>query len=163
MAEDDNGNGKTGGKLKTIIIIVLGVCLAVGLSVAATLWFLGASGNDGADSDDGKKADVHKPASYFELEEPLTVSVVADRQRYLQAHVAFAMREHDVSAGLERHLPTIRSRLRGLLQAKTFTQLQTREGKEELLKEMRGVVNNTLEAEGEHSIERVLFTNFVMQ
>ncbi len=162
MAEDDNGKGKKGGKLKTIIIVVLAVALAIGLSVAGTLWFLGGPG-DGSGSEGEKTAEVHTPARYFELEDPLIVSVAADQQRYLQAHVAFVMREHDVSAGLERHLPTIRSRLRGLLQEKTFAQLQAREGKEALLKEMRGVVNSTLEAEGEHSIERVLFTNFVMQ
>lgn len=160
MAEDEKGRKR--GKLKTIIIIVIAVCLAIGLSVAGTLWFLSASG-DGAGKDDGEQADVHTPASYFELDEPLIVSVAADQQRYLQVHVAFAMREHDVSAGLERHLPTIRSRLRGLLQEKSFKQLQTREGKETLLREMRGAVNSALEAEGEHSIERVLFTNFVMQ
>lgn len=166
MAEDDNGTGKKRGKLRTIIIVILAVILALGLSVAGTLWFLSASDN-GADSEDGKQAEVHTPASYYELDEPLTVSVSADQQRYLQAHVAFAMRGHDVSAALQRHLPTIRSRLRSLLQEKPFAQLQSRKGKEKLLQEMRDVVNNVLEteieAEGGQSIEQVLFTNFVMQ
>ncbi|MGM0449877.1 MAG: flagellar basal body-associated FliL family protein [Pseudomonadota bacterium] len=161
MAEQDSGK-KKGGKLRTLVIVILAVILAVGLSVAGTLWFLGSSGEGGGNSGDDQ-AESHTPASYFELEDPLVVPVTADQQRYLQVHLAFAMREHDVSSALERHLPTIRSRLRGVLQEKSFKQLQTRDGKEELLGDMRDAVNSALEAEGEDSIERVLFTNFVMQ
>ena len=159
------GNGK-GGKLKTIIIAVLAVILAVGLSVAGTLWFLGESSPEGgSDSGDGQKEqkEVHKPASYFELEDPLVVSVSGKQQRYLQLNLAFVMRSHDVSAALERHRATVRSRLRGLLQQQSFEQLRTREGKQALLEDMRDAVNAVLEAEDAASIERVLFTNFVMQ
>ncbi|WP_077531636.1 flagellar basal body-associated FliL family protein [Vreelandella utahensis] len=157
------GNGK-GGKLKTIIIAVLAVILAIGLSVAGTFWFLGKS-SFGGGSGDGQQEqkEVHKPASYFELEDPLVVSVSGGQQRYLQLHLAFVMRGDDVSAALERHRATVRSRLRGLLQEQSFEQLRTREGKQSLLEDMRDAVNAVLEAENASSIERVLFTNFVMQ
>ncbi|MFO7788043.1 MAG: flagellar basal body-associated FliL family protein [Halospina sp.] len=156
------GNGK-GGKLKTIIIAALAVILAVGLSVAGTFWFLGGS-VDGSASDEGQEQeDGHKPASYFELEDPLVVSVSGDQQRYLQLHLAFVMREDDVSSALERHRATVRSRLRGLLQEQSFAQLRTHEGKQALLEDMRDAVNAVLESENASSIERVLFTNFVMQ
>jgi flagellar FliL protein len=158
------GNGK-GGKLKTIIIAVLAVILAVGVSVAGTLWFLGKSSFGGANGDgqQEQKKEVHTPASYFELQDPLVVSVSGDQQRYLQLQVAFVMRGHDVSAALERHRATVRSRLRGLLQEQSFEQLRTREGKQALLEDMRDAVNAVLKAENASSIERVLFTNFVMQ
>ena len=154
------GNGK-GGKLKTIIIAALAVILAVGLSVAGTLWFLGGSGGGSASGEE--QDNVHTPASYFELEDPLVVSVSGGQQRYLQLHLAFVMRGDDVSAALERHRATVRSRLRGLLQEQSFEQLRTREGKQALLEDMRDAVNSVLEAENASSIERVLFTNFVMQ
>ena len=182
MAEDENGekSGK-GGKLKTIIIVAVGLILAVGLSVVGTLWFLNQSnGEDGsATSSDKKEAETHTPASYFELDDPLTVSISGDRQRYLQANLAFVMRQHDVSAVLKQHLPTVRSRLRALLQKQSFQQLRSREGKQVVLKDMRDAVNEVLAAETEAeaeadgdgesgseskvSIERVLLTNFVMQ
>ncbi|PAU81407.1 flagellar basal body protein FliL [Halovibrio salipaludis] len=155
------GNGK-GGKLKTIIIAVLAVILAVGVSVAGTLWFLGESSFGGANGEQ-EQEEVHTPASYFELEDPLVVSVSGNQQRYLQLHLAFVMRGEDVSDALERHRATVRSRLRGLLQEQSFEQLRTREGKQALLEDMRDAVNGVLEAENASSIERVLFTNFVMQ
>lgn len=154
------GNGK-GGKLKTIIIAVLAVILAVGLSVAGTLWFLGGSG--GVSGEGQEQGNAHTPASYFELDDPLVVSVSGNQQRYLQLHLAFVMRGDDVSAALERHRATVRSRLRGLLQEQSFEQLRTREGKQSLLEDMRDAVNAVLEAENASPIERVLFTNFVMQ
>lgn len=161
MAE--NEAGKKRGKLKTIIIVVLALLLAVGLSVAGTLWFLSGSDSMDTGEGDGESAETHTPASYHELEEPLIVSISGDRQRYLQIHLALVMREDDVSATLKQHMPTIRSRLRSLLQDQSFKQLQGTEGKEKLLEDMADTVNSVLEGEGSHSIERVLFTNFVMQ
>ncbi|MYL27039.1 MULTISPECIES: flagellar basal body-associated FliL family protein [Halomonadaceae] len=156
------GNGK-GGKFKTIIIAVLGVILAVGVSVAGTLWFLGETSFGGGSGNSQEQSEAHTPASYFELADPLVVSVSGDQQRYLQLHLAFVMRGEDVSAALERHRPTVRSRLRGLLQEQSFEQLRTREGKQALLEDMRDAVNAVLKAENASSIEQVLFTNFVMQ
>lgn len=156
------GNGK-GGKLKTIIIAVLAVLLAVGVSVAGTLWFLGEASFGGSSGDSQEQSEAHTPASYFELEDPLVVSVSGDQQRYLQLNLAFVMRGDDVSAALERHRATVRSRLRGVLQEQSFEQLRTREGKQALLEDMRDAVNGVLEAENASTIERVLFTNFVMQ
>ncbi|XOZ33894.1 flagellar basal body-associated FliL family protein [Halomonadaceae bacterium KBTZ08] len=165
MAED---NGNKGGKLKTIIIVTVALILAIGLSVAGTLWFLGGSGDsggDGAETADGQaeKAETHTPASYFRLEDALVVAVDSRKQRYLQVNLAFVMREHDVSSALERHLPTVRSRLRTLLQKQSYKELRTTQGKKQLQKDMLKVVNKVLKSEHEKPIERVLFTNFVMQ
>lgn len=165
MAED---NGNKGGKLKTIIIVTVALILAIGLSVAGTLWFLGGSGGGDdkrADAGDGQsqEAETHTPASYFKLEDALVVSVDSKKQRYLQVHLAFVMRQHDVSSALERHLPTVRSRLRALLQQQSFTALRTTQGKKQLQEDMLKAVNEVLKSEHEKPIEKVLFTNFVMQ
>ena len=165
MAEEDE-KAKGGGKLKLIIIIVTAVVLAIALSVAGTLFFLGGGGEEEADgSGNGAQTTepAHVPATYFELEEALVVQVQGERQRYAQISLAIVMREHDVSAQLEQHLPTVRSRLQSVLQRQQYADLHSPEKKKELAQTLLETVNRVLEKEGAQPAERVLFTNFVMQ
>ena len=164
MADDENAKG--GGKLKLIIIITGAVILAIALSVGGTLFFL--SGNGGAEDVDSESAPEkgekqHVPARYFELEEPLVVSIQGERQRYAQISLAIVMRGHDVSSALEQHLPTVRSRLQSVLQRQDYAGLHATERKEELATTLLETINQVLEEEGAKPAERVLFTNFVMQ
>ena len=156
---------KGGGKLKLILIIVAAVVLATALSVVGTMFFLSSSGDGsekGKEDAATKEEPLHVPASYFELEEPLIVSI-GEEQRYAQVHLAIVMREHDVSADLEKHLPTLRSRLQRVVRRQEFEALQRKEIKEKLAQTMLETVNGILEQEGAHRVERILFTNFVMQ
>ena len=164
MAEIEQNEGpKKGSKLKLIIIIVVGVILATALSVVGTLYLLGGSGEGTADDQAQKPQEPeHVPARYFELEEPLIVSL-GNEERYAQVHLALVMRDHDIGEELEKHLPTLRNRLQRVLQRQDFRTLQRLEKKEKLAETMLETVNATLEEEGVNAVERVLFTNFVMQ
>lgn len=157
----DNEKAKGGGRLKLIIIIVVAVILAIVLSVAGTLFFLGNGG--GPEGTETADSAGHVPASYFELEDPLVVTIGGDQQRYAQISLAIVMRDNDVSSQLEQHLPTIRSRLQNVLQRQEYAELHLTERKEELAQTLLETVNEVLKEEGAAPVERVLFTNFVMQ
>ena len=163
MAEENQE--KQSGKLKTILILGAAIVLAVALSVAGTLFFLSdreVPGDTGAD--ETQTDPEHVPASYFTFERPLVVSIQGEaQQRYLQVHLALVMRQDDVADELELHTPTLRSRLQNQIQGESYEQLLTREGRESLLERMEETVNRVLEEEGAAPIERVLYTNFVMQ
>ena len=164
MADDEKAKGR--GKLKLIIIIVTAAILAVALSVAGTLFFLSEGDSQNSErSGNGAESDkqAHVPATYFELEEPLVVSIQGERQRYAQISLAIVMRGDDVSSQLEQHLPTIRSRLQSVLQRQDYAQLHATEEKEKLAQTLLETINRVLEEEGGAPAERVLFTNFVMQ
>lgn len=159
----DNEKAKGGGRLKLIIIIVTAIVLAVALSVAGTLFFLGDAGEGGAAESGESENDEHVAASYFELEDPLVVSIRGEGQRYAQVSIAIVMRENDVSDELEQHRPTLRSRLQSVMQRQDYGKLHGTKEKEELAETLLEAVNQVLEDEGAPSAERVLFTNFVMQ
>lgn len=161
MADDEKPKG--GGKIKLIIIIVTAVILATVLSVAGTFFFLSDGDGKEAEETSDTEKDEHVPASYFELEDPLVISIRGDKQRYAQISLAIVMREDDVASELEQHLPTLRNRLQNVLQRQEYAELHGMEQKEQLAETLLETVNRVLEKEGADPAERVLFTNFVMQ
>lgn len=155
------------GKLKLIILITVVVILAVVLSVAGTLWFLGGT-LPGMGDDSGTKGEVagetFTPSAYLEIEKALITTVQGEgRQRYAQAYVAFDATDPEALAAAGLHLPLIRSQLVMVLGNSSYTELQTPEGRQELIDRMLATVNQVLEQEGEPAINRVLFRNFVVQ
>jgi len=167
MAEkekDAGSDGKKKSKLKLIIVLALVVISAVAVSVGATLYFL----TDRDDSDDPSEAVTEEAsgpaeASYFVFDQPFVVSLAGERQRYLQVHLAVVMRDHDVTAQLDRHSPTIRSRLQSMLARQRFDDLQTDEAREALRVDMLEIINGVMAEEEAEAVEQVLYTNFVMQ
>ncbi|MCL7945023.1 flagellar basal body-associated FliL family protein [Marinobacter sp. ATCH36] len=155
------------GKLKLIILLVLVVILAVGLSVVGTLWFLGGNipGITGEDSEEvTEQVDVFEPSTYKVLEKALVTTVQAEgRQRYAQAYLAFEANNPEALAAASKHMPLLRSRLITILGGRSFDDLQTPEGRQALADGMLEAVNGALEQEGEPPLLRVLFRNFVVQ
>ncbi|MHA7853152.1 flagellar basal body-associated FliL family protein [Marinobacter shengliensis] len=153
------------GKLKLIIMLVVIIVLAVALSVVGTLWFLGGGLSGGGD---GERASTSEPAfvasSYIDLERPLVTTVQAQgRQRYAQVHLSLEASDPVALAAAETHMPLIRSQLVMVLGSSEFNELQTPEGRSALAGQLLATVNQVLEEEGEPSIKRVLFRNFVVQ
>ena len=165
MAEQDNQAAPKKGKLKTIILLVVVVILAVGLSVAGTLFFL----TSGSDGDNGATArqpaePAFQPAMYYAFERPFITTIRAEgRQRYIQVFIAVQARDQAPLDATRTHLPLLRSRLQSMLADQEFMLLQTVEGRQQLADDMLVVVNEVLEAEGAQAVERVLFTNLVLQ
>lgn len=153
------------GKLKLIIMLVVIVVLAVGLSVAGTLWFLGDGLPGSGDSEAAaSETPTFVASSYTDLEKALVTTVQAQgRQRYAQVYLSLAARDTAALAAADTHMPLIRSQLVMALGASDFMKLQTPEGREVLAEQMLQTVNQILEQEGEPAIDRVLFRNFVVQ
>lgn len=152
-------------KLKLIILIALVVILAIGLSIAGTLWFLQGSQDDAtADVEETPAEEVFRPSQYFVLDKALVTTVQSQgRQRYAQVYLAFEADDPEALAATELHMPLLRSQLINVLAGSDFMALQAQGGREQLVAEMLAVVNGVLEQEGAPPLKGVLLRNFVMQ
>ena len=162
------GDGQPAGKskLKLIILIVLGLLLAVGLSVGGT-WCILRKGDNSEDANpaEAAAAPVRQPAIYQDLMPAFVVNFnYQNRTRYLQVSMALMSRD---AAGMEKlkvHMPVLRNRLVMLLSGQDFAVLQTPLGKEMLLQQALASVQELAQKEtGSTVVEQVLFTNFVLQ
>lgn len=144
--------------LKLFIAIALVLILA---SVGGAFFVL--SGSD-------TKADVEEEAVdpqaiYFALQPKFKTNYQVDgRPRLFQIGMTLVTREQDVIDALMVHGPSIKSRLVILLSGQQVEKLQTPEGREllraECLTAVQAIMNKEL---GKPGIEKVLFTDFVMQ
>lgn len=156
------------GKLKLIILLALVIVLAIGLSVIVTLWFLGGGLPGFSDSEETAQeaAEVFTPSVYIDIEKALVTTVQAQsggRQRYAQVYVSLEADDPQTLAAAELHMPLVRSQLVSLLGNNDFMELQTPAGRQALADSMLATINQVLEQEGEASLKRVLFRNFVVQ
>lgn len=155
------------GKLKLIIMLTVVVILAIALSVAGTVWFLGGGlpGMDNAaQSQDDVAEEVFTPSIYLNIEKGLVTTVKSEgRQRYAQAFIALGATDPEALAAAKLHMPLIRSQLVTVLGSSDFAALQTPDGRQGLVDTMLATVNQVLEQEGEPGVNRVLFRNFVVQ
>lgn len=156
---------KKKGKLKLIIMLVVILILAIGLSVAGTLWFLnGSLPGMGSDETAENAEPEFIPSTYIDLEDALVTSLRAEgRQRYAQVYLSFEAKDPQALEAVELHMPLLRSELTMLLSNTDFTELRRPEGRQALAERMSERVNQVLEQEQEPTIERVLFRNFVVQ
>ncbi len=164
MAENTEAAPATGkSKLKLILMLVVVVLLAVGLSVAGTLWFLQSSDGSAGTAEEAQEQ-TFQPSQYHVMEKPLVATLQSEgRQRYAQVYLAFAARDPAALAAVDVHMPLIRSQLLSLLGAQSFGELRTVAGRDALIQAMLTEVNQILEGEGEPPVEQVLFRNFVLQ
>ncbi len=150
------------GKLKLIIVIVVGVLLAIGVSVGATWYFM--SGDKSAPP---PVADSNvKPAAIYEPLPPAFVVNFNDngRQRYLQVSVTLQARDQNDLNALKVHMPVIRNNLVMLFSGQTFESLATPVGQEMLRQKTTASVQEVAQKElGKVVIDQALFTNFVLQ
>ena len=105
------------------------------------------------------------PAIYYPLKPPLLVNYQArGRQRFLQAEVTVMARDDEVIEAVEIHMPMIRNSLIMLFSGQNYEDLQTDEGRELLrqsaLMELQAIMEREI---GKPGVEKVLFTNLVMQ
>jgi flagellar FliL protein len=85
------------------------------------------------------------------------------KQHHMQIFAALQSRDKASLAAAETHSPLLRSRLRTLFGSQDFSEMQSLDGKQQLAAEAAKTVNTVLSGEGAPPIERVLFTNFVLQ
>lgn len=170
---------------KIIVWSVVGLLL-VGGATAGGLYFAGMlpgfsaqeGGADGVEaSKDSKKKGAkgkgdkkkakgpEKPILYQALEPPFVVNFQDQSQvRFLQISVEVSARDVLVMEAVKTHTPVIRSNLILLLSSQSYSDISTREGKENLRASALAEINKILvERTGQGGIEDVYFTSFVMQ
>ncbi|MDQ3597137.1 MAG: flagellar basal body-associated protein FliL, partial [Pseudomonadota bacterium] len=150
--------------LKLILLIVLALLLAIGLSVGATWYFMHS-----AQSKPAATAEVNPNVKQPAIFEPMLPAFVANfnqngRQRYLQVSITLLARNQADLDALKVHMPVIRNNLVMLFSAQPFDTLATPVGQEMLRQKVTASVQEVAQKEvGKPVIEQVLFTNFVLQ
>ncbi len=104
-------------------------------------------------------------AHYHKLKPKFTTTFEANsRQRYMQVEITLVTRDEEVLKEFDTHQPLIRNTLVLLLASQDYLELQTMEGKSRLREAAAAAVQEILQREiGKPGVERVLFTDFVMQ
>ena len=157
------------GKLKIIILIVVGLLLAIGASVGATLFFLGkdkgGQEEPAAEEHAQEAAPTKRPAIYESIAPAFVVNFKQQgRQRYMQVSVALMARDQGELDALKVHMPLLRNRLVMLFSGQDFAALMTPVGKELLRQQATVAVQELAQKEtGKTVVEQVLFTNIVLQ
>ena len=169
-AADADGKPAGKSKLKLIILIVVGLLLAIGLSVGATLFFLKGDKKEEAKSEEhAATEDAGKPVKKQAIYEVLAPAFVVNynykgRQRYMQVSVALMTRDQAALDALKVHMPVLRNRLVMLFSSQDFGTLMTPVGKEMLRQQATASVQELAQKEtGKVTVEQVLFTNLVLQ
>lgn len=167
-------------KKKLIIIIAIVVILVAG-GVGAFL-FLGGSEeavsqaevNAELNSGDGSSSDTNVPVSaapatgsalYVPLPRPFRFNVPgAARDRFVEIRVQLLVRGGDNEETTKKHIPLLESTLLGVFSQANADDLATSAGKTSLkqksLTEVQAVMKDI---SGQPTVEKVLFTGFVMQ
>ncbi|WP_419709031.1 flagellar basal body-associated protein FliL [Pseudomonas sp. NFX224] len=154
----------TKGKLKLIIVVVVALLLAIGLSVGATWYFMhGAQSKPAAVVE---TAPLGKQPAIFESMAPAFVANYNQngRQRYMQVSITMLGRNQADLDALKVHMPVIRNNLVMLFSGQDFATLASPVGQEMLRQKATASVQEVAQKElGKVVIEQLLFTNFVLQ
>lgn len=160
--ESQEAEGGSGSK-KTIIVVAIAVLAAIGISVGATLFLLG--GDESTEEvEEAAPEIVEGPTTYYDLNPQFLVTYnVKGRQRYMQVYVSLSTKFPESLATMDHHMPLIRSKILSTYGGASFEELQTEAGKLALVEKTKVVINEVLETEGQQPIDKVFFTNFVLQ
>jgi flagellar FliL protein len=165
---------KPKGSKKKLILFIVSALLLVAVSIGGTLLalkLLAPTPLPEMELDaDGNPIDkvvdaTEGPAIYFPLRPALIVNYNAKgRQRFLQTEISIMTRDKEIVEAVELHMPMIRNNLIILFSGQTYNELQTDEGRELLKQDALKELQNIMQQEmGRPGIEKLLFTNFVMQ
>lgn len=159
--ENAEEEGKKGGILKWVIIGVGGIAI-IAASVFGTLMFVG--GGDKPE-ETAEVVPSNPKAIYFAINPKFQTNYqVNGRQRLFQVALTVVTRDGSVIGSLTKHGPAIRNRVVISLGGQSFENLQTLEGREGLRQQLLEGIQEILNTEiGKPGIEKILFTDFVMQ
>lgn len=165
MADEELEAEAPKGKSKLLIIIIAVVVLLV-VGGAAAFFLLGsdepAEGQQAAQTQVVAPAD---PVAYVNIPQPFLFNVTGDkRDRLVQIKVQLMVRGSENENLARYHSPLIESSLLSTFASATVEQLRTANGRVELRDKATDDIKASLNrAVGQPVIERVLFTDFVIQ
>ncbi len=183
---DNKDNGKDGeleldnsGKKKKLIIIIVAVVVLLGAAAGGYFFFMGGSDEvvsqqqlDAALDSEGGEAKENKDsgaqvgdALYVPMPRPFRFNVPgAARDRFVEIRVQLLVRGSGNEENAKMHIPLIESTLLGVFSQANADDLATSAGKVSLKQQSLAAVQKTMtDVEGDKTIEKVLFTGFVMQ
>lgn len=169
-----------GGKKKKMIIIIIAVVVLLAGGGGAYFFFMGGDtsasteqteGGEGGDaSANGTAGDEDKGAQvgtalYVPLPRPFRFNIPgAARDRFVEIRVQLLVRGSDNEENAKMNVPLIESTLLNIFSQSNADDLATSAGKEALKQQSLSAVQLVMEdLEGNKTVEKVLFTGFVMQ
>lgn len=184
MADEKENEGEleldNSGKKKKMIIIIIAVVVLLGGGAGAYFFFMGGSDSSASqsevdaalNSDSGEKTAVEADsgaqvgsALYVPMPRPFRFNVPgAARDRFVEIRVQLLVRGGDNEENAKMHIPLIESTLLGVFSQANADDLATSAGKVSLKQQSLAAVQKIMtDIEGNKTIEKVLFTGFVMQ
>jgi flagellar FliL protein len=182
---DEKENGKNGeleldnvGKKKKMMIIIIAVVVLLGGGGGAYFFFMASEDTSQAqldaalDSDSGEKTPVKVDsgaklgnALYVAMPRPFRFNVPGTaRDRFVEIRVQLLVRGDDNEENSKMHIPLIESTLLGIFSQANADDLATSAGKMSLKQQSLAAVQKVMtDVEGDKTVEKVLFTGFVMQ
>ncbi|MDE1337846.1 flagellar basal body-associated protein FliL [Vibrio aestuarianus] len=165
MADEELQTDAPKGKKKLLIIIIAVVVLLLGGGGAA--FFLMGS-DDGATSSEEASTQVVlpvDPVAYVNIPQPFVFNVTGDkRDRLVQIKVQLMVRGSENENLARYHSPLVESSLLATFASATVEQLRSATGRVELRDKATDDIKSALtKAVGKPVIEKVLFTDFVIQ
>lgn len=153
------------GKGKLIIIIIAAVVLLAGGGGAAFFLMGSDDSAETAQTTQQQVAAPVDPVAYVNIPQPFLFNVTGDKKdRLVQIKVQLMVRGSENENLARYHSPLIESSLLSTFASATVEQLRTANGRIELREKATDDIKASLNrAVGQPVIERVLFTDFVMQ
>jgi len=172
-APDNEEAAKGSGKLKLIIMIVVGVLLIAALSIGGT-WFMLKDNRSDPDamapegSEPEEIADVpenREEALYHALQPAFVINYTSNgRSRFLQVELSLLTRNAAALDVLLLHNPLIRNNLLDTFSRQDVLLLGSVAGKQKLADDLTKTIQDMLLVEmGSPGIESVLYRSFVLQ
>lgn len=168
-----------GGKKKKMIIIIIAVVVLLAGGGGAYFFLMGddggataeqSSSGEGDSSGDGSSGGEAKGAQvgtalYVSMPRPFRFNVPgAARDRFVEIRVQLLVRGGDNEESAKMHIPLIESTLLNIFSQANADDLSTSVGKEALKEQSLSAVQLVMkDLEGNETVEKVLFTGFVMQ
>ena len=180
MSEDAEKPTEAEAPKKKSKLPLIGSAVVVIAGAVAALWYLGVGpfagtgskhaeataaveeeGGHGGGGEHGESAGDHgKPGCVVALE-PFIANLADDGgRRYLKATFQIDFGTSGVPAAMQAHLPQTRDLLLTLFTSKTFDDIRTPEGKQQLREEIIARVNQVLDRD---LAKAVYFTEFIVQ
>ena len=174
---------KKKGGLKKIALLMAGVVILAGGGAVAGIYAFGGGKEEAHKEDPNKPKLVMKEnaiehsgaaapgkekskfqTSYYEIEKNFTANL-ADADGFMQVSIGVSTNyDNRVIENLTKNEIPIRSAVLLTLSDQSVDVIATPEGKKQLLRQLKGAINKTLEEkEGFGGVDDVYFTNFVIQ
>ncbi|MCG3725400.1 flagellar basal body-associated protein FliL [Vibrio cincinnatiensis] len=160
MATDENAP-----KSKKKLFIIAGGAFVLLLIAGGAFFFMGSGSSEPRDAVRSQERATLDPVSYVNIAQPFVFNVSGEnRGRMVQVKVQLMVRGSKNENLARYHSPLVESTLLATFASATVEQLRTTSGRTELRdKATEDIKAAMIQVVGEPVIERVLFTDFVMQ